>query len=350
MSEMSPMVREEGHYRPSWIDRFNSRVQKLPVRTWLFFVGAGLILVVVQLLFLAVDGGLQAALLPVVVFNSFFVPFLVGLIYLLDEQAVTALDLMRPALDTAEDAFEQYRYMLSHMPARATLLAGMALVVVVLVMEWQGPVPAVYDALDGLPLFAIVFQMVDKGSAFLFGAFIYHTIRQLRLIHTINLHHTRINLFDLEPLQSFSRVTALTAVGLVAGVYGWLLINPELLTDPLIFVFVILITLLAVAVFVLPLLSVHRRMEMEKKGRLAELDQQFEIVFSAFNQGLRDDDYATVERLNGTIASLDIQRSRIAAIPTWPWRPETAQFTLTAITVPLILSLLPFFIEQALSR
>jgi hypothetical protein len=231
------------------------------------------------------------------------------------------------------------------MPERAAMLAGLAMVVFVILMERLGTVPVVYGTLDRLPLFAVVFQIVDKGSAFL-----YHTVRQLRLIHTIHRHHTRINLFRLEPVQSFSRVTATTAVGLVASVYGWLLLNPELLTDPLIFGFVGVITILAVAVFVLPLLSMHRMMETDKKRRLAEIDRHFESVFSQFNQGLREDDYAVIERLNGTIASLDIQRSRIAATPTWPWMPETAQFTFTTITIPLLLSLLPFFIEQALNR
>jgi hypothetical protein len=353
MSETNPVIRTEQAYRPSWIDHFNNWVQKLPVRSLLFFVVAGFMLVVVQVLFLALDGGLQTTLLPIIIFNGFFVPFLMGLIYLLDRQAVAALDALRPALDTAGEQFQQYRYLLSHMPARAPLFAGVALVVVVILMERLGTVPAAYATLDGLPRFAVIFQIVDKGSAFLFGTFIYHTVRQLRLIHTIHLHHTRINLFELAPLQSFSRVTAITAVGLVTGVYGWLLLNPELLTgpaDPLIFLFVGLMTILAVAVFVLPLLSVHTRLETEKKRQLAEIDRHFERLFSEFNQGLLDRDDPLIESLNGTIASLEIQRSRIAAVPTWPWRPETAQFTLTAITVPLVLSLLPFFLELLLSR
>jgi hypothetical protein len=70
--------------------------------------------------------------------------------------------------------------------------------------------------------------MIDKSSAFLFGVFVYHTIQQLRLVNSINVNYIRINLFNLRPAQAFSKVTASTAVGLVAGVYGWLLINPEL--------------------------------------------------------------------------------------------------------------------------
>ncbi len=54
--------------------------------------------------------------------------------------------------------------------------------------------------------------------------------------------------------------------------------------------------------------------------------------------------------LNATIASLEIQHKRISAIPTWPWKPETARIALTAIALPLMLMILQSFVLQALSR
>jgi hypothetical protein len=69
--------------------------------------------------------------------------------------------------------------------------------------------------------------------------------------------------------------------------------------------------------------------------------------FSKFNRGLRDDDYSAIDRLHGSIASLEIQYNRIKAIPTWPWKPETAQFALTAIVLPLVLAALRFLVERA---
>ena len=82
--------------------------------------------------------------------------------------------------------------------------------------------------------------------------------------------------------------------------------------------------------------------------QLHEIDLFFESVFSEFNRRIQDDDYAATERLNGTIASLEIQRKRIAAIPTWPWRPETARFALGAIALPLILTILQLVVAQLL--
>jgi hypothetical protein len=126
-----------------------------------------------------------------------------------------------------------------------------------------------------------------------------------------------------------------------------MLLNPELLADPISLGSVGTLTVLAVAVFVWPLWGVHRLVEMEKARALHEIDLRFEAVFAKFDQRLHDDDYAATERLNGTIASLEIQHQRISAIPTWPWRPETARFALGAIALPLILTIIQFLAVQA---
>lgn len=341
---------EERPYKPSWIDRFTNWVEKLPVPAWVFYAGLGVALLLCQMLFLWLDGGLAKAqvLLPVIIFNAFFVPFPLALIQFLDNQAVTALNSMRPTVEMTQAEFDEVQYKLSNMPSRATLIAGLAMLVFAILMERLWIAPVRFAALEQLPVFAIVFHIIDKSPAFLLGALIYHTIRQLRLVNTIHSKHLRISLFNLRPLQAFSKLTASTAVGLVIGVYAWMLINPELLADPVSIGFVGAFTILAVAVFVWPLYGVHRLMEMEKESMLHQIDLHFERVFAEFDGRFRDDDYAAIERLNGTISSLEIQHRRIRAIPTWPWRPETARFALTAIALPLILTILQFIVAQAL--
>lgn len=338
-------------YKSSWIDRFNNWVEKLSIPARIFYILLGLALIVVQMLFLWPEGGLrQAEILPVIIFNGLFTPFLLALIYHLDRQAVTALKNMRPVLDTTESEFNQLEYALAHMPAPLPLAAGVTVLVMVILMEQLGTVPVRYAALEQLPIFAIIYHVVDKSSAFLFGAFIYHTIRQLRLVNTINSNHIRINLFNLGPLRAFSRLTAATAVGLVVGVYAWMLINPELLADPVIFGFGLIITILAVSVFVWPLHALHRSMQAAKERALHEIELQFEAVFSKFNQRFREEDYPALAILNGTISSLEIQHRKIEAIPTWPWSPETVRPTLAAIALPLILTILQFLLGQAFNR
>jgi hypothetical protein len=343
---------QERPYKPSWVDRFADLVENLPVRAWVFYVGFGLGLILIQVLFLWLDGGLPVAevLLPVIIFNAFLMPFLLALMHLLDDQAVTALDSMRPVLEMTEQEFDEFKYKLSTMPFRAPLVVGLSLLVFLILTELLWIAPVRFTALEQLPIFAVVFHIVDKSPAFVFGAFMYHTIRQLRMVNTINSNYTRISLFNLGPLQAFSKLTASTAMGLVVGMFGWPLINPDLLADPVSLGIAVGFTILAISVFVLPLWGVHRLIEMEKARALREIDHCFEAVLAKFNQLVHDDDYAATEKLNGTIASLGVQYKRISAIPTWPWNPETARIALTAIALPLILMILQHFVLQALAR
>lgn len=341
----------EALYQPSWIDRFGRWVEALPMRVWLFHAVAGIGLIVVQILFLWLDGGLDAGeLLPIIIFNGLAIPFLLALIQLLDNQAVIALNTMRPVLGLSEQAFEQAVYRLANMPFLAPLLAGLAITALTILSPLVTAEPVRYTALAQLPLFSVVFHIVDKGSAFLFGVVLYHTIRQLRLVNAITSNHVRINLFHLRPLRAFSKLTASTALGLLVFVYLWMVINPELLADPLIAGYALLFTALAVAVFAWPLWGAHTLMQTEKEKALHEIDLRLEATFSQFNQLINESDYEATDRLNGVIASLETQYQRIEAIPTWPWSSETARLALTAIALPLLLMIIQSIVLQALNR
>ena len=236
------------------------------------------------------------------------------------------------------------------MPSRPTIVAGLALLVSYLLMERLAAAPVRFAALEQLPTFSIVFHIVDKAPAFVFGGFFYHTVRQLRTVDSINSHYTRISLLDLRPLRAFSRLTASTAVGLVGGFLGWMLLNPELLADPVSVGFAAAYAAMAAAVFIWPQWGVHRLMQKEKERALHEVGLRFEAVLSKFSQLIDDGDYAAAEALNGTIGSLEIQHRRISAIPTWPWRPEVARIVLTAIASPVILMIVQYLVFEALGR
>jgi hypothetical protein len=349
MADTTTETRTEARpYEPSWINRFTHWVDQLSVPGWVVYVGLGLALALVQILILWWEGGLKhTALLPVIVFNALVMPYILALVHLLDSQAVTALDVMRPTLTITDQEFDDLQCRLSTMPFRTTLGAAVILMAFLLLSEWLGSVPVRYAALDDLPVFRGVYHILDKGVAFAFGPFFYHTIVQLRSVNAIYTRHTRINLFDMKPLYAFSRLTATTAGGLIIPVHGWMLINPDLLSDPLGLGMTVLITVLAVLVFVWPLVGAHGLMETEKERMLHDLDLQFEAVFAKFNQRFRDDDFEGTELLNGTITSLEIQHNKIKSIPTWPWRPETFRSVISAIVLPLVLRVLQFLVERA---
>ena len=338
-------------FKPSWIDIFINRVERLRVHPWISYTLLGIALLLFQIVFLWLDDGLPAReLLPVVIFNAFAVPFLLVLLHYLDRQAVSSLDALRPRLDLSTARYRQYEYRLSTMPFLAPLIAGLVVTVLTILTPLVSTEPLRYAALEQLPIFGVVFHVVDKSSAFLMGVFIYHTVRQLRLVNRINSNHIRVNLFNVRPLRAFSRLTASTAVGLLLFVYSWMLLNPELLSDPLLFAMIAALTVLAIAIFVWPLYGAHKLLESEKEKALDELDLRLETAFARFNERFQEDDFPAIEALTGTITSLEIQHARISAVPTWPWRAESARLVLTAIALPLILMIVQFFLLRALNQ
>ena len=263
------VVSEDRPYKPSWIDLFTSWIDELPGRMWVPYVVVGIVLTLVQMLFLWLGGGqVFGPILPVMIYNALAIPYVMAVVHVLDHQAVTALNAMRPMLDTTESEFDHYEYRLANMPFRVPLIAGLALMAIIILMERVSMEPVRLAALQELPVFAVVYHIIDKGSGYLLGVFIYHTIRQLRLVNTINSSHIRINLFHLKPLQAFSTLTGTAAVGMVVAYYAFILINPELLTDPVLIGFTVVVTILAVSIFVWPLYGAHRLMESEKERAL----------------------------------------------------------------------------------
>ena len=341
-------IRKYQSYNPSWIDLITQRIEKLPIRARVFYLLFGIGLIAIQLLFLWLDGGMDAVeLLPVIIFNGLATPFLLALIHLLDDQAVTALQSMRPMIETTEDEFEQLKYRLANMPFPVALIVGLGMTIFLILTPYITAEPIRFAALERTPIFGIVFHIIDKSSGFLSGVVIYHTIRQLRLVNSITSHRIRINLFQIGPLQAFSRLTASTAIGLVLFMNLWLFINPDLLADPVNIGFAAGFGIIIITVFVWPIYGIHRLIGAEKAKALQEIDLRLEEVFLKFDQHFREADYSAIETLNGTISSLEIQRGRIDDVPTWPWRPGTIRSVLAAIALPLVLMLVQILVEQA---
>lgn len=105
-------------------------------------------------------------------------------------------------------------------------------------------------------------------SGFMVSAFIcllIRSIRQLRMVRTLHVQATNINLLELGPAHGFSDLTARTGIGVI------LLMIAAYVADPLSFgsAFDILLSvttvLVAVGIFVLPVMGIQDRIEEEKQ-------------------------------------------------------------------------------------
>jgi hypothetical protein len=337
-------------YVPSWIDRVNYFVERLPGPSWLFYVGVWLGLLAVETGIKWWDGSY-----PVGTFFAYHVFVVTGAavyslaaIQFLDNVASSALRTFRPALATSEAEYVELEYQLTTMPARNTLLASLAglfLFVVLAVFAADPASLALMKLNTSAPasLLELVLLLVQWST---FGALIYHTIHQLRLVSRIYTTATHINLFRLGALYAFSRLSALNAISWIVIPYAGIASTPGVLGLGSVIATNIPLTILAIIVFVWPLLGIHRLLEAEKSRLQSEAGQQLESTIAKLHQRLQSNDLNDIVALKNGVEAIIMEQSALAKSRTWPWQLGTISGLGAALVLPLIL----WFLERVLAQ
>ena len=334
-------------YAPSWLDRFNAWLARLPGPSWACYLGIWLALVLLQIAALWGEGAYPVGtLLPNHTAIAGLIPFLLALALFLDNKAGTALATLKPAMKASEEEYQHLRYQLTTLPARPTLLVSLIGVASIVLLNVALDSLGDFGGLGDFPISRTLIYLTYIGAWWVVAAFLYHTVHQLRTINLIYTHYTRVNLFKLRPLYGLSGLTALTGVSLSVITYGWMALNPELWGELISMAIVLPITVLAFAAFIWPLVGIHRILE-EGKGRLLdECSMRVETAIAELHRRVDSGGLEGMDDLNNTISSLEIEQNLLERIPTWPWRPETVRLLITALALPLGL----WFIQYVLQR
>ena len=140
-------------YAPSWVDRFTDWVARLPGPSWPYYLGIGLVLFAVQTAVLWSEGAYPVGtFIPAHGFIAGMMPFFMALLRYLDDKADAALTSLRPALKASEKECIHLRYQLTTLPARPTLLAGVAGVTTIILINETLGTPSSFDPLVAFPI------------------------------------------------------------------------------------------------------------------------------------------------------------------------------------------------------
>ena len=180
------------------------------------------------------------------------------------------------------------------------------------------------------------------------GAMIYHSVHQLQEISRIYRTFTRLNLYQLQPLYTFSVPAAITSGGLIVYNYAWFAAGPEFLTQPISIVLGIFFAVTSAVIFAWPLLGIHRRLVAEKRKALAESARRFEAAVTELHQRVDKKAMTKMDDLNKTLASLELERAALQRIPTWPWDPGTPRGLAVTLVLPLIIWLAQYILQRVL--
>lgn len=337
-------------YSPSWADRITVLVDRLPGPGWLYYAGIALILVLVQAATLWMEG-IHPSDRFIVNHGTLTVMGVLffALVHYLDSEAKRALRALRPAMAPRVDD-EQYgklEFRLATLPALPTLLVCLAVVTAAVLTNLFSAPPETLKEVTSSPAATSVTYAMYLLTWWMVATFVYHTIHQLQTINHIYTDHTQINLYRTSPLYALSRVTALTAASLTIPTYAWLAINPDLLAEPIAIAIFVVITALALVVFVLPMMGIHRLLVEEKARMQNDAALRFEAVAGELHQRIDSGNLEGMDALNDAISSLKVERDALKAAPTWPWPPETVRLLVTALALPLGLWLIQFVVQRA---
>jgi hypothetical protein len=334
-------------YPPSWVNHLTAWVAGRQWPSWYFYLGLWLVLVAIQVAVLWIEGVYPVgAIFPAQLFIPAMIALFLGMIHSLDSRAKAALTTLRPALTASTAEYDQLRYQLTTLPAVPTLLASIAVICIVFLLgQSTGETESSIEALAASPLAHSLVSALFWIGWWTLGAFLYHTIHQLRVINCIYTRHTRVHLFSISPLYAFSGVTALTAAILALAAYGWTALNPDNLGDPVAIAVVFLITALALAVFAWPFLGTRRLLAREKAQWLDQISLRVEAVFAQIHQQIDAGELEKVEDLTKVISVLESQRDTLKGISTWPWQPETLRVLVTALLLPLLLWVIQYVLQ-----
>ncbi len=350
-------------YPPSWFDRFCDWMDRLPIPRWAFLsllaLGSYIFLTLLQW----GTGGYPVGTFNL--FNAFFaasIPYMLGLLRYLDQTGDGALGEMRPALRVNEAEFAGLRYRLTTLPRFVARSAGLLLVMTVLVVlaidylvARLGGDPQRSILLLGPSLFQVSNAPLSLAIAgvwllvswWMSATVILHSVHQLRTINEIYTRHTEVDIFHLGSLYALSRHTLRTAIGILLFLYAFVATAPGFLDQTVSLVSTGLLAAMAVLVFALPLVGVHRMLVREKERQLDATAARLKSGLADLHRRVDQGRLARMDDLHKAVATLEIERTALARIPTWPWEPGTIRGLAAAVILPLALWLAQFILEKA---
>jgi hypothetical protein len=341
LAHVEPHV-ERRPYRSSWVDRLQAVLDRLPWSPWITYAGTWIVLAAIETLGKWSDGSYAVG----TVFPFHLVAFGTGayglaLLHFLDRSAASALASSRPLLSLDSAAFEGLRWRLTTMPAAPVALAtlvGMAFGA----LQRQAlvaPHAATYRYAVAGPLAAYEFVVVPLMTWGVIAVFSYGTLRQARLIDTIYRDYLTIDLFRVRPLYAFAAHAARMSLGLLAIGYLWVATYPRDLGQEVMGLLsgtLLLLTALALALFLASLWGAHQRLEAEKQRRTAEALKRLGAVLEHQRTLLDDGAFAAVDATAKAIAGLNAELAYLEKASTWPWPVTMLRTFVTAMLVPLL--------------
>jgi hypothetical protein len=334
-------------YPPSWVDRLTDWVERLPIPWWLFYVLLAMVLSGGVALGLRASGVYAAVgFHPMQVWLPTLVAYLLGLTHALDRVAASSMQRFRPAFRGDDAAFAAAVYRMTTLPARETLVVTIVLTALTLPV---GRYEMSMIQTGGLELAPAMFLAVLAALYIISYPFFYHIWHQLREIHRLHRDWADVRVSNIRPMYALSRVTSLSALGVVLNNYGWFLAQPGAeLDNPVTIGEGLFSLIIALVVFIWPLWSAHRLLTEAKEQGLTRVAGRKDAARRQLHEAVDSGRLDRVDPLNKVLGALEAENTELEKVATWPWAPGTLRGLLGAVFLPVVLWLIQFGLGRLL--
>ena len=322
-------------YPPSWVDRFQGWLYRLPIPIWLSVLLIYLLAVLSFHVALWLDGAVPfGALDGESVFNGVWAILGISFLLALNSLANRAIDKFSVLIPRKNVELENLRYQMTTVPARFALGLTVLIAIVMMAAAYFDPTFLGVSAPVSIALF-LFFVIFSYSFA---PIMLYQGFRQLVLVTQAYRLVNEINLFRLQPLYAFAGLT------MTSSLFWILVLNLNFLGNAsetstadflLSMIFNAPFVALAFVTFIVPLWGIHRRIQNRKEQALAENGLQIERAHQTLYRNLNRNDYKKGSDIEKSLASLYKMREQIEKIPTWPWNPGTFRNFLSAVFLPM---------------
>jgi hypothetical protein len=329
-------------FRPSWIDLLVDWITNLPGPSWLAFIVLFVLLGLLAHLGFWATGRQTPGSFSINIFlNQLWIVTVLFAYNYLDRDAKRALDDFRPLMNLSDEDFSKSVQLFTNLPARPVALLTVIGIPIALYLD-----PAFSRAEEFGANALSPFLIIGPISMSLALIFTYRIVRQLRLISQFYALASAIDLYDLGPVYSLSAHTAKAGLALLLAVYLNILAAPEVLEFASLTAVVGLLTLLALAAFLLPLRGINRRLVQVKRKLLQSTQLRIKEAFTEIEESYAASELGEISTLNSVVMAFQNQKTYIEEIPTWPWEASTLRGFISLLLLPIFI----WVVQQILGR
>ena len=235
----------------------------------------------------------------------------------------------------------------SHVPNRRAILVclpGLVVGTVTGYLQWQASSDHVSFLLPGL---RIAEWALSNGLTLILA---YQFIRQLRIMNGLFPRRLKINLFDLTPVYAFSKYTAVLALATFVIAYlTSLIFDPLTFSRSIVRVQNYLWIFAVLALFYFSLRGLNKRLDDEKDASLKDVNLRIKAMFERIHAKFEQKSYQDAINMEHMLSSLKTEKEIIQAIPTWPWQPGLFSALVSALFLPMIITIIQLIITRLLN-